>query len=454
MTRTRRALRRLVVGGARTTASIALASALVRAAPAVADPLAVPRDDFVIVARIAANTRAASGDARVYAAEGWVRDGRNEIGALGTISAARATALARRLIAPVTVVVARYAVDAAELAVDIYRLERGTNDDVAVWRASFAPRHGNRWAAAGRYLSPGEASTPGRVGRNPFARFDAGVGDNLFHGIDLAAAQTAIGHAMTYYRAQFGILGVVQLHIDTTQTHSGGFFHRTYRTIEHVIARTTWRVATPAAVQPWASIPTYCVVDLVCQDSACRSRSCPDPALVASAGAAFDDWTGPTLALSDQEIASLASSSSGWTVLGVGALTDLLAPGNGLPEIGTTLATRGGSALQPQSAPLGATGNGTAVPTLSPGSAIEKLAGPPLQRGVFGPEGQRFAGLQSGYAATVSDPKSFERDRAAAATRDAVAQYQRCRQRGYEGEVLRRCAASLTVVDPSFTTPR
>src|SRR5262249_41375135 len=149
------------------------------------------------------------------------------------IPAAQSTALARQLVAPVTIVVGRYAQDVAELAIDVFRLERSASDDaVVVRRAAFTPLHGNRWAVARKYLTAAEsAADPWRPGRNPFAQFvGADGGDVLFHGIDLAAAQVALGHAMAYHHALYGVLAEVQLHVDVTQTHSGGWLRRSYTT--------------------------------------------------------------------------------------------------------------------------------------------------------------------------------------------------------------------------------
>jgi hypothetical protein len=396
--------------------------------------LPVPRDTFTIVAQIPAATRAGASNAAVYGAEAWIRNDRGEVGALGTISAAQSTALARQVLAPVVIVVGRFAADAAELAIDVYRLERRSDDTIVVSRSAFTPLHGNRWAAARKYLTAEEAAgDPNRVGRNPFARFQSAVpGDALFHGIDLAGAQTALGLAIAYFHAHAGALAQVQLHIDVTQTHSGGWLRRTYTTTEHVIAQTNWRIAAPAPAQPWSSEPSYCVVAL----------PCPDPALVASAGATFDDWTGPSLPVANQEIASLVSNSRGWTVLGLGAITGLLAPAAGPLDVASGLAG-GGSPLQLQGAPFAGSDSGTAAPSLAPGTPLAAVAAAPLQRRVFGTDGDRLAGVQSGYVSTVAEPAGFQRDRAGAEMLDAVRQYQRCRERGLAGVALRRCAAPV-----------
>ena len=427
--------------------AVALALLFAQAVPAPANSqsgaatLDVPRDTFTVVARLAGRTHAAPGSLAVYGAEAWVRDDRGEIGRVGTLSAAQTTGLARQLVAPVVVVIGRYAVDAAELAVDVYRLERSSDDQIVVERSAFVPAHGNRWAVARKYLTASEAaSDPLRPGRNPFARFDAGT-DPLFHGIDIAAAETAVAHAMTYFHAHYGVFARVQLFVDVTQTHSGGWLRRTYTTTEHVIAQTTWRVAAPVPVQPWASIPAFCVVDATCTDGTCSARRCPDPALVASAGMPFDDWTGPSLPMADQEIASVTSSSRGWTVLGLGAITDLLAPGLGAAEGGLSLATNGGAPLQLQAAPLATPDDGVATSSLAPGTPIAQVAATPLQQGVFGSDAQRLSGIQAGYARAVVTPGSYDRDRAGNEMLDAVRQYQLCRQRGLAGEALRRCAA-------------
>jgi hypothetical protein len=401
-----------------------------------------PRDRFDVVAQMPASTRARTGSALVYEAPLWQQRGRDEIGGLDGVAAAQLTRVARRFAGPLVVVVGRLAPDAAQLALDVYRIERTPGDQVVVRRAPFTPWHGNRWAAARKYLTPAEAAAdPARAGRNPFGKFAGAADDPLFGHIDAAGAAVALGHAMVHYRAQYGVLAVVKLHVAVTQTHTGGWLRRTYTTTEHVLAQTSWRIATPRAAQPWAAPAAYCVVDPTCVDAACSRRACPDPALVAAADVALDDWTGPALPLGDEEIATVTSSSSGWTVLGLGAISDLLAPGLGPAEIGATVGG-GATPLQIQHGIFGTADDGVGRAALAGGGALERAAGAALRNDVFGADVQRLAGLRAGMASVVPDATAFDPDAAGARRLDAVRQYQRCRARGLSGAGLQRCAAA------------
>ena len=255
---------------------------------------------------------------------------------------------------------------------------------------------------------------------------------------------------MVHYRAAFGVLAVVQLHVNVTQTHTGGWLRRTYTTTEHVLARTTWRVATPGTAQPWAPTAAYCVVEPACTDQACSVRACPDPALVASAGVAVDDWTGPALPLTDQQIATVTTSSRGWTVLGLGAISDLLAPGLGLGAlVGGTALVDGAAPLQLAPGITGIVDGGVGRPTLPAASALGQAAGGALQRDVFGAASQRLAGLRAGLEQVLPDGTAFDPRAAGAARLDDVRQYQRCKARGLSGAGLRRCAAAILTAAPA-----
>jgi hypothetical protein len=269
-------------------------------------------------------------DAGLLAAPAWLARNRPELTALPGFDAAGASALLRSLQGPVHVVLGRWSERTGELAIDVLRLQRAPGAGaqvVQVLSSPFTPAHGARWAAARAYLAPDEAlADPARPGRNPFAAFaGADPSDPVFHRAGLAAAEVAVGHAMSHYRAALGLLALTGVDARMSQSSGGNILRRTYTTTVTGTSRIDWLVALPAAAQPQALPAAICVVATPCLDAACRARRpCPDPSLVAVSRVSFDDWGAASLPSAPEEVYRWSSTQSSWTpfalVLAAGAL--------------------------------------------------------------------------------------------------------------------------------------
>jgi hypothetical protein len=381
--------------------------------------------------------------------ERWLRDNRPEIGAIGTLDAAATSQLARELQAPLHLVIGRLALDSGDLVVDVLRVGYGRDGQgrpaFNVWRAPFTPQHGRRWAAQRAYLTADERAVRSRPGRDPFAVFAGADADPLFHEIDVVGAQVVLGHATTLYEAPYALLALVALDPQVTQTRSGGLLRRRVTTTVDVRASTRWMIGTPLAAQPWAAPVAFCVVDPPCRSAACTPQPCP-AARQAASGVAFDFVSGGPFADATQSLYRTTTSKSGFTVLAF-TLASGLFLGGAAPAsyaVGSTLLHDGGGLLQPQSGVFGATGNGILEPPSAGDDTVAAMRAAARARVLADPQDrtQSLDALNAGFGDLIRvDAAALAPAAAARQSRDAVARYRLCRQQGYAGQPLRRCAA-------------
>jgi hypothetical protein len=423
--------------------------------PAGDGTLAVPVDRFERLGAVLA-TRAPDAPAALSTAdpalahiERWLRDNRPEIGAVGTLDAAATSQLARDLQAPLHLVFGRMALDSGDLAVDVLRVAYGRDPRgrpaFNVWRAPFTPQHGRRWAAQRAYLTPDERMVRSRPGRDPFAAFAGDDTDPDFHSIDTVAAQVVLGHAMLLYEAPYALLALVALDPRVTQARSGGLLRRRVTTTVDVRASTRWMIGTPLAAQPWAAPVAYCVVDPPCRSAACTPQPCP-AARQAASGVAFDFVSGGPFADTSQSLYRFSTTTRGTTVLAF-ALASGLVLGGAAPAsyaVGSTLLHDGGGLLQPQSGLFGATGNGVLDPPPATDDTARAMRAAAQARALADPldRARSLDGLSAGFDDLMrADAAALAPATVAQQSRDAVARYRLCRQQGYAGQALRRCAA-------------
>jgi hypothetical protein len=237
----------------------------------------------------------------------------------------------------------------------------------------------------------------------------------------------------------------VALDPKVTQTRSGGLLRRRVTTTVDVRASTRWMIGTPLAAQPWVAPVAYCVVDPPCRSAACTPQPCP-AARQAASGVAFDFVSGGPFADATQSLYSYQTSNSGFTVLAF-ALASGLFLGGAAPAsyaVGSTLLRDGGGLLQPQSGVFGATGNGILDPPPTGDATAAAMRAAARARALADPQdrAQSLQALSTGFGDLLRvDAAALAPAAAARQSRDAVARYRLCRQQGYAGQALRRCAA-------------
>ena len=416
-----------------------------------------PRDEPQLLAEAHVDASAAS-DARLAGAPWWLRQNRPEIASIAGLDAVDLPALARTLQSPLHVVFARWNAETASLAVDVLlvrRLPAPGGWTVQVLAFPFTPAHGGRWAAARTYLPPAQARADRSApGRNPFAAFAGAPDDPVFHRIGPAAAEVVAGHAMSHYRASAALLALTRVEPSVTQSTGGNWLRRTVTTTVTGTSQVAWRIALPGAALAPAGTVAICVDPTPCLDAACTRRApCPDASLVATSRAAFDDWTGGSLAQAPQEIyraSTTRSSSNGLFLAFLGAF--VLVPGNFDPVLLGIAA----ALYNPGPAPYApAFSAGPAQPVaVSDGVLVPPPPASPEQAAMDAREGEltlaspgagaSLAALDQAWIDETPDPSSL----GAGASRllpSWLDEIDRCRAAGLSGADLAACAGLVTL---------
>lgn len=277
--------------------------------------LQVPRDNWKVVGQRLPAQAGGRPDLRLLAGNRWISLGREEAGTLG-LDAARVASASSALAGNGSYVYARYDPASAQLRVFVNRVEVLPTGAARSLIADFTPHHGRWWAAARTYLTPVEAADPQRAGPDPFAAFAGDLTDPVFHGINWAAAQVAVGHAMRRYRAVLGLIAVARERLDVQTSEDGNLFRKTVTTRVSGYATADWWLALPADVQPGGTGAQICVQ--------AAAAGCDAPAHVAVSGVSVARWSGGNLPAPEQPVYSWETSRSAFTVFAFAALTALL----------------------------------------------------------------------------------------------------------------------------------
>jgi hypothetical protein len=304
-------------------------------------------------------------------------------------------------------VVGRYNPLNAELAVDIFKLQKTlkpAGTEVTLLHARFGPEHGEYWQAAGAYVSP-DAHRAGEVGLNPFARF-IGPEEDIFTGISLPAAQVAVGHAMRLVQAPFAALAAFTPNIRTEKKVKKSLLTKKTTVIWYGEATPVWYLAMPAHLAratPSATQPGFCAADPA-------STSCPWYE-TAVAGVTFDQFEGGTLNNFTDSWELQRKSQSGLSFVGmvVAGLLMGAAFAAVMPAVGAAGTAVGQAGLQSATASIGGlfTWAGAATSTFTAAGVTSALA---LETAFWATAGV-LAGGNLGSTFNFSGPLHWEVDR-------------------------------------------
>jgi len=215
--------------------------------------------------------------------------------------------------ANVPYIFARYNPLDGTLRVDVFKLEKTIVNGArtaGLYRATFTPSNGDFWKASRSYIHPDAYKAGNTPGVNPFATFIGG--DDYFHGIGMAGAQVAIGHAMRYAGAPLAVLQVADAKTATETQKSGNAFRKKVTTIVNGITKPRWYIAQPASfmqrstTMPMASI---CAPDP-------RRDSCAVYE-TASSGVSFEEFNGGMLSSAEDKWELDRQTKSGWGFLAI-----------------------------------------------------------------------------------------------------------------------------------------
>lgn len=200
------------------------------------------------------------------------------------------------------------------LRVDIFKLEKtisGGEQRAGLYRATFTPSNGDFWKASRSYIHPDAYKAGNTPGVNPFSRF-VGSGDDMFHGISLAGARVAIGHAMRYAGAPIGVLQVAETRMNSETQKSGNAFRKKVTTIVNGYAKPRWFIAQPAAfMQRSTTLPMdqYCAADPDRTNCAAYET--------ATSGVSFEEFDGGMLSNAEDKWELDRQTKSGWGFLAI-----------------------------------------------------------------------------------------------------------------------------------------
>lgn len=216
--------------------------------------------------------------------------------------------------ANVPYIIARYNPLDATLRVDIFKLEKttvGNNKTAGLYLATFGPAHGDFWKASRAYIHPDSYKAGLTPGVNPFTTYRVS-GDDLFHNISLSGAQVVVGHAMRMAGAPAAVLQVASPRFSTEKKSSGNAFRKKTEIIIRGHVKPRWFIAQPTQFMSRSTTMapvSYCAPDP-------RRTNC---ALyeTASAGVAFEEFTGGMLQSSENTWVLDTIEQSGWGFLAV-----------------------------------------------------------------------------------------------------------------------------------------
>ncbi|HJV84544.1 MAG TPA: hypothetical protein VJ698_03645 [Noviherbaspirillum sp.] len=246
--------------------------------------------------------------------------------------------------------------------------------------ADFTPHHGQYWAAAGKYRTPGEVDVK-VAGHNPFINFAGPSNDPIFHNIDWESVKVAVGHAMRMYGSTVSYIAMSKSRVTQSTHKSGGFFRKKITTTVTGYAKPRWFVGTPMDLQPSGETGQICVLG---GGPATTTNNCDAPEHVAVSGVVFSEWKGGNMPEDEEKVYEWVQTKSSFTViffavvlalvtfgaasvlmpalqastfLGLGPAALATAVGAGY-ALASTVFHSGGSLTQAQRGLFGSTGNG------------------------------------------------------------------------------------------------
>lgn len=439
----------------------------------------VPRDNWTPIAEMDYSGRTGS-DIRMIDGERWITLGRDEAGRLG-LSGDQVSDLLLRAPSVGAIVFARYSPENAELRISMVKVERGFDGKIRTYLGDYTPHHGESFKAYRNYLTADEKHDVYRAGYNPFEPFKGDRRDPIFHDINWAGAQVAVGHAMRANRAVVAFIAVPQTRFAQSQSCSGGLLRKKCTYTVDGYAKPRWFVALPEKLQPNGTAAQICVVRFA-------DGSCDDIEHVATSGVTVAEWSGGNMPAAEDLLYHWETTKKSWTVLAFAVFTGVLfglgwagglnslfgaATAEGVATgvtavqagaiagatygIGSTVLGSGGSLTQAQSGWLGSTGDGSMARPDAGGEHGAGLAAAIHERHIVAPENAGLTGAVQLYKGNCAEgytvqqcrdagldpgniprPDSYAEYNHVLATQEA---YARCYALGYRDEALRQCAA-------------
>lgn len=393
---------------------------------------------------------------------------------------------------PYTQVWAAYDPVNATARILVQKAELGVDNRIHIYAADWTPWHGRDWMKVRAHLTNGEKMNQAREGNSPFRLFqsDPSAGmmatagtpathDPLWHNISMQGVQVALGLAMQYHRANFGIIYIPDTRFEQSQSCSSGVLKKKCTTTVHGFAKPKWFLGLPKNLDSQPMEAAICVVPTA------AGAGCDAPEHVAFSGISVREWTGGNLPVDEELLHNWSQTESSFSMLGIGILLAVVTMGmsmalgvaglmgggagvsaataagygaaiGGIYVGGTALAT-GESPLAAQPDLLGKVGDGQLRPDLGAmGAQAQGLAAavaPKMRAGVIGATltgaskmaygdcrnspGADCAAADPGLAMR---PKSYRRQNI---PRDVYEAKKMCESRGLFAQALDRCMARL-----------
>jgi hypothetical protein len=191
-------------------------------------------------------------------------------------------------------------------------IRQGTK--VTLSTSKFSPYDGYRWAAARTYMSPSEKLSQAGPGPSPFKSYEGG--DDEFHNIPQAGitqAETILGVAARYYKAQIAYLNVANFALQQWVTTSHHLFTTT--TTEHTAGNETpeWYVGLP----PGMANSTGNAGASICLEGV---DTCSAPEHVVPSGLVWNDWSTGNLPGGTKTIHEFDVSHTGLNIIVIAAI--------------------------------------------------------------------------------------------------------------------------------------
>jgi hypothetical protein len=205
-------------------------------------------------------------------------------------------------------VYARLSTLTSEMDVTIFKIMRHGNTST-VYSGKFVPQMGNKWVASRTFLTSAEKAA-GQLSDNPFRPFEGG--DQEFHSIPTnnpAVAETIVGMATRFARAQMAVLSVAHFNERQWTTTAHHFFTTTTTVHTAGDENPVWLVGLPPGMNiDGDTSANYCLDSLV-------GSSCAVPEHQVVSGLAWSDWSTGNLPVSVATIHEFQVSHTGFNFI-------------------------------------------------------------------------------------------------------------------------------------------
>lgn len=198
--------------------------------------------------------------------------------------------------------------DEAQLRIFVFQMKSLPSGQIKVFLNSYTPHHGERMRAAREYMTAAEKANLNAAGNNPFFgnRSTTDEQDPTFYNCGAGCMPVAIGHAMRYHNATYGLISQTELSMDDPEVRtSGGFFFKSVTTIYRGNVQPRWFVATPTDLQPNGLVRGVCAVN----ENPCAEGH------KAFAGISIQDWKGGNLSSEKQKVYEKSVTTGGFTLI-------------------------------------------------------------------------------------------------------------------------------------------